>query len=165
MQIVAPFQNKMFRLVRRLLISVDSAEDACQEVLLKLWKMRTNLSSYRSVEALAMTMAKNHCLDVLKSKQSQELRIVHSNFDQSETSIDKHIEIKEALGLVGTIINKLPEKQRLVMQLKDIEQYDFEEIEEMLDISYSAIRTNLSRARQYVKEELVKLQNYGLQKS
>jgi RNA polymerase sigma factor (sigma-70 family) len=165
MQMITPFQNKMFRLVRRLLISVDSTEDACQEVLLKLWNMRTKLGSYRSVEALAMTMAKNHCLDVLKSKQAQELRIVHSNFDNRETSIGRQIEMKESVGIVGSIINKLPEKQRLVIQLKDIEQYDFEEIEEVLGMSYSAIRTNLSRARQYVKEELIKIQNYGLQKS
>ncbi len=165
MHIVSPFRDKMFRVVKRLLVSVDATEDACQEILIKLWKMRANLSAYRSVEALAMTMAKNHCLDILKSKQSQELRLVHSNFANREASISKNFEMKESLAFVGEIIDELPEKQRLVIQMKDIEQYDFDEIEEMLQMSYTAIRTNLSRARQTVKERLLQMHNYGLQKS
>ncbi len=165
MQIITPFQDKMFRVIRLLLVSIDSSEDACQEVLLKLWNMRSKLSSYRSVEALAMTMAKNHCLDILKSKHSQELRLVHSNYDNREMMVTDRIDLEDSMKMVTTIIDTLPEKQRLVMQLKDIEQYDFDEIEDMLEMSYSAIRTNLSRARQYVKEELIKMHNYGLQKS
>ena len=65
---IMPFKDKLFRLAKRLLLSTEEAEDATQEVLLKLWNKNENLSNYNSLEAFAMTMTKNYCLDQLKSK-------------------------------------------------------------------------------------------------
>ena len=66
--IVQPFKDKVFRLARRLLISVEEAEDVSQEILMRLWKNNENLHNYKNIEAFAMTMTKNYCLDQLKSK-------------------------------------------------------------------------------------------------
>ena len=63
MQLVLPFKDKVFRVAKRLLVSTEEAEDATQEVLVKLWTKNESLSAYNSVEALAMTMTKNYCLD------------------------------------------------------------------------------------------------------
>jgi len=64
-ELVMPFKDKLFRLAKRFLISKDSAEDATQDIYLKLWKNKEKLKTYNNVEAFAMTMIKNHCLDVL----------------------------------------------------------------------------------------------------
>ena len=56
----------------------------------------------------------------------------------------------------------LPVKQKMVLQLRDIEQLDFEEISELLEMNPTAIRVTLSRARKAVKEQLIKQYNYGL---
>ena len=77
---VLPFKDKLYRLAKRLLVSSDEAEDAVQEVYLKLWKGREVIHKYKSPEAFAMTMTKNYCLDRLKSKQASNLKIVHSNY-------------------------------------------------------------------------------------
>ena len=69
--IISPFKDKMFRVARRILVSLEEAEDATQEVLLKLWKLRHKFMDYNSPEAFAMTVTKNWCLDRLKSKQAQ----------------------------------------------------------------------------------------------
>ena len=79
-QLIAPFKDKVFRLAKRLLISTEEAEDATQEVLVKLWSKNENLDHYNSVEAFAMTMTKNYCLDQLKSKRAGNLKIVNTNF-------------------------------------------------------------------------------------
>jgi len=76
--LVVPFQDRLYRLAKRILVSADEAEDAVQEVLLKLWRGRKNIGSYRSPEAFAITMTKNYCLDRLKSKQASNLKIVHT---------------------------------------------------------------------------------------
>lgn len=60
--IITPFKDKLYRLAKRLLLSVEEAEDATQEVLIRLWNRNENLNSYNSIEALAMTMTKNYCL-------------------------------------------------------------------------------------------------------
>ena len=59
--LVSPFKDKLFRLAKRLLISREEAEDATQEILLKLWAKKKNITQYNNVEAFAMTMTKNFC--------------------------------------------------------------------------------------------------------
>jgi|TARA_B100000497_G_scaffold7898_1_gene8075 RNA polymerase sigma factor (sigma-70 family) len=158
---ILPCKNTLYRLAKRLLVSSDEAEDAVQEVFLKLWKGRDKINNYRSPEAFAITVTKNYCLDRLKSKQASNLKIVHSNYKNSE-NIERTIEGNEGVELVTKIMETLPEKQKMIMQLRDIEQFEFAEISQMLEINETAIRVALSRARKVVREQLIKQYNYGI---
>lgn len=158
---ILPCKNTLYRLAKRLLVSSDEAEDAVQEVFLKLWKGRDHIDNYRSPKAFAITMTKNYCLDRLKSKQASNLKIVHSNYKNSE-NIERTIEGNEGVELVTKIMETLPEKQKMIMQLRDIEQFEFAEISQMLEINETAIRVALSRARKVVREQLIKQYNYGI---
>lgn len=160
-EIVMPFKDRLFRLAKRILVSDDEAEDAVQEVLYKLWRGRDKIKNYRSPEAFAITMTKNYCLDRLKSKQAGNLRIVHSNYE-SVGSMEKQMEAVEGVELVKKIMEDLTPTQKIVMQLRDVEQFEFAEIAKMLDSSETAIRVSLSRARKAVREALIKKYNYGI---
>ncbi|WP_250434555.1 RNA polymerase sigma factor [Hanstruepera flava] len=162
LHIVMPFKDKVFRLAKRLLVSREEAEDATQEVLLKLWNNKTKMSEYKNVEAFSMTMTKNFCLDKLKSKQAQNLKIVHSNYQDHNVSVQKQVELNDSLDWVGRIIEDLPEQQKMVIQLRDIEQYDYDEIAKMLDMNPTAIRVALSRARKTIREKLTNTHSYGI---
>src|SRR6187402_91040 len=105
--LINPFKDKVFRLAKRLLLSTEEAEDATQEVLVKLWNKNENLKTYNSVEALAMTMTKNYCLDQLKSKRASNLKIEHANFLGKEASLDKQFEDGDSLKWVEKIISQL----------------------------------------------------------
>ncbi len=161
--LVMPFKDKLYRLAKRLLVSTEEAEDATQEVLMKLWDKKKRIGAYRNVEAFAMTMTKNFCLDRLKSKQSGSLKLVHSNYADDRTSLQKEVEVNDSLEWVGRIMEGLPEQQKLVLQLRDVEQYDYDEISEMLDMKPTAVRVALSRARKAVREQLIKKHSYGIQ--
>ena len=158
---VLPFKDKVYRLAKRLLVSRDEAEDATQELYLKLWKNKESLEGYKNMEAFAMTMTKNYCLDQLKSKRASNLTLVHSNYANPE-SLQKNIEVKDEAGLLLQLINELPEKQRLVIQLRDVENYDYDEIGEILEMEQTAIRVTLSRARKTLREKFIKKQQYGI---
>lgn len=158
---ILPFKDKAYRLAKRLLTSADEAEDAVQEMYYKLWKNKEKMSAYKSVEAVAMTITKNYCLDRLKSKQAANITLVHSNYKEKTTSLEKQIEEKDSVSNVHRWINELPEQQKIIMQLRDIEQYEFSEIADVLKISEGAIRVSLSRARKTIKEKLIKAHNYG----
>ncbi len=162
LHIVLPFKDKLYRLAKRYLISTDSAEDATQEILLKLWINKLKLKNYNNVEAFAMTMTKNYCLDRLKAKSSQNLKLVHSNYKDNTVALEKQIETNDSVSIVEKLLNELPEKQRVIMQLRDIEQYTFEEIGKILELKPTAIRVNLSRARKTIREKLLKKHNYGI---
>jgi RNA polymerase sigma factor (sigma-70 family) len=162
MQLVAPFKDKVFRLAKRLLISTEEAEDATQEVMVKLWSKNESLESYNNIEAFAMTMTKNYCLDQLKSKRAGNLKIVHDNYTDKEPSLEKKVEDSDSLDWVEKIINQLPVQQRILIQMRDIEQYEFAEIAEITDMNETAIRVALSRARKTIRESMSKTHSYGI---
>ncbi len=161
LETVLPCKDRLYRLAKRLLVSSDEAEDAVQEVFLKLWNGREKIENYRSPEAFAITMTKNYCLDRLKSRQASNLKIVHSNYKNTE-NIERDVEANEGVELVTKIMKTLPEKQKIIMQLRDIEQFEFVEIAQMLEINETAIRVALSRARKTVRKQLIKQYNYGI---
>ena len=160
---VSPFKDKIFRLAKRLLISTEEAEDATQEVMVKLWTKNETLSELRSMEAMAMTMTKNYCLDQLKSKRAGNLTLVHNNYTDSQASLQQKIEDVDSWSWVEKIINDLPEQQKLVIQMRDIEQYEFEDIAKTLGMSEATIRVALSRARKTIREVMTKTHNYGIE--
>jgi RNA polymerase sigma factor (sigma-70 family) len=162
LQVIAPFKDKVFRLAKRLLVSTEEAEDATQEVLVKLWNKNEILESYSSVEAFAMTMTKNFCLDQLKSKRAGNLQIVHSNYTDRQASLQQQLEDLDTLAWVEKIINDLPEQQRLIIQMRDIEQYEFADISKILEMNETAIRVALSRARKTIRENITKTHQYGI---
>jgi RNA polymerase sigma factor (sigma-70 family) len=162
MQLITPFKDKLFRTAKRLLVSTEEAEDATQEVLVKLWNKNESLSSYNSVEALAMTMTKNYCLDQLKSKRASNLSIVHNNFVSKDASLQQKIEDSDTWQWVEKIINDLPEQQKLIVQFREIEEMEFEEIGKVLDMNETAVRVALSRARKTIREKMIKTHHYGI---
>jgi len=160
--LIAPFKDKVFRLAKRLLVSTEEAQDATQDVLVKLWDKRESLEKYGSVEAFAMTITKNYCLDQLKSKRAGNLQIVHNNFTDRQPGMQQQLEDSDSLSWVEKIINQLPEQQRLIVQFRDVEQYEFEEIAKMMDMNETAVRVALSRARKTIREFMTKTHSYGI---
>jgi RNA polymerase sigma-70 factor (ECF subfamily) len=161
-KLVLPFKDKVFRLAKRLLVSREEAEDATQEILIKLWKNNEKIKEYRNVEAFSMTMTKNFCLDRLKSKQAQNLKIVHSNYQDHNVSLQKDLENRDSVDWVSKIIEELPEQQKIILQLRDIEEYDYDEIAKVVDMNPTAIRVALSRARKTIREKLTNTHQYGI---
>lgn len=162
MLLVVPFKDKVFRLAKRLLISTEEAEDATQEVLVKLWNKKETLNGYTSIEAFAMTMTKNYCLDQLKSKRAGNLKIVHTNFTDREAGLQQKVEDRDSWSWAERMINKLPEQQKLIVQMRDVEQYDYEEIARIMDMNETAVRVALSRARKTIREYITKTHSYGI---
>lgn len=161
-QITNLFKDKLFRLAKRLLVSTEEAEDATQEVLVKLWNKNESLQQYKNIEAVAMTITKNHCLDQLKSKRALNLSIAHNNYIDQQSTAEQKTEVNDNLEWVEKIINQLPEQQRVLIQLRDVEQYEYFEIAKIVDMTESAIRTTLSRTRKTIREKMQQKHNHGI---
>ena len=72
------------------------------------------------------------------------------------------MEHQDSVNQVHKLIENLPEQQKIIIQLRDIEQYDFDEICKMVDMKPTAVRVALSRARKTIREALIKKHNYGV---
>ena len=161
-ELVNPFKDKVFRLAKRLLTSTEEAEDAAQEVMVKLWNKKDDLSAYNNVEALAMTMTKNYCLDQLKNKRASNLKIDSLEFSENRSKLEDEIENKDSLNWVEKFIEVLPVQQKIIIQMRDIEGYEFEQMAEILEMNETAIRVALSRARKSIRESMLKTHSYGI---
>jgi RNA polymerase sigma-70 factor (ECF subfamily) len=73
----------------------------------------------------------------------------------------KDIIIKDIAQYTTHIISTLPERQRLAIQMRDVEGYELEEIAEVLECDQTSVRMNLSRARKSIREQILKAMNYG----
>ena len=163
LQRILAIQDSMFRLAKSLLKSTEESEDAVQEVLAKLWQNMNKIATLSNIEGYAMTMTKNYCLDRLKSRQASELRLVHLKHDKATGSLDKQIEYRDSVAQVFAFMEALPKLQKIVLQLRDVEQYDFETLAQITELSEGAVRVTLSRARKTIRKKLIKAHQHGIE--
>lgn len=156
---VMPFKDKLFRLARRILNEPD-AEDIVQDVFYRLWSRQDDIGKYRSLEAFAMVVTRNLCLDRVKLKSYRNEGLEEWNEPVDNKSPDKMAELKNDVDMVHKVLQTLPEQQRSVLQMRDIEQMEFEEIGEVMSMNLNAVRVNLSRARKAIRDEIRKMHNY-----
>ena len=93
------------------------------------------------------------------------MRLVHVNYEKATDSLSQALEQKDSFSIVEKAMETLPEAQRLLVQLRDIEGLSYTEIEAVVSMKPTAIRVALSRARKTLKEHLVKNHAYGLTKN
>lgn len=160
---IFPIRDKLYRFALRITGSVHEAEDVVQEVLEKVWKTPAEQSDIvQNWEAWCMTLTRNRSLD---KARSQSLRRVASLDGLAErpngTSSQAHaLENRDLADQVKRMMQELPEKQRLVMHLRDIEELSYEEISEVLNISLDQVKVNLHRARKAIREQLTATLNH-----
>lgn len=151
-------KDEMYRFAKRFLLSSDEAQDVVQDLMVKFWQMRESISDV-NIKSYAMKAVKNECLNRLKhhevKKGFADMQFANSNYYKPEVN-----NLKEK---IVEFINQLPEKQKMVMHLKDVEEYEVSEISEILGIEENAVRVNLMRARQKVKVQITNLMNYEAQ--
>lgn len=162
---VIPLNGKLYRFAVSILKNNHDAEDVVQEIFLKLWNMRNELETINNLAAFAYKMTRNLCLDRLKMKRPQSFEDQPGLADRLEredrlSDPEKKMTIKETVDKVKLIMKKLPELQRTIMQLRDIEELTYEEIAKIMGMEINTVRVNLSRARKSVRESLIK--NYTL---
>lgn len=162
---VVPAGNKVYGFALRLLRDEDEAKDALQEVFIKLWKMRDRLDEYNSIEALCMRITKNHCLDKIKLRRTVSLENhPPADLEYRQDNPQEHLEWQEGTQRVREFLARLPEQQRMILEMRDFGGLSYEEIEEAMGLSVNTIRVNLSRARKKIKELYIQINDYGLAK-
>ena len=159
-----PNQEKLFRIAKRLLVSVDEAKDAVQEINIKWWQMPPEKKqALQNVESYAVTMIKNYCLDRLKSREAQNLPVDESMLTiADEQGLARRIEQRDGLDWVSKLINTLPEPGRLIIHLREIENYEFSAIAQIVDLPETTVRVYLSRARKKLRSQYLKIDPHGI---
>ncbi|MDO9635188.1 MAG: sigma-70 family RNA polymerase sigma factor [Paludibacter sp.] len=153
---ILPIRDKLFHIAHKLLQEEEDAEDAVQEVLLKLWQTRDSLDRYDNAAAFATTVTKNHCLDKLRVKKRTDSLDDTHHLRESHDNPYLQLERRNTEEILRRIIKQLPQLQQEIIRMKDMEEYEVEEIAEITGTKPDAVRVNLSRARKKVREAYIK---------
>lgn len=148
-------KDKLFRFAFSILRNSEDSQDAVQEVVLRLWKNRCSLDSSKNPESYCLNAIKNLCFDEIR-KQKQD-----NNYLQSLTNGFSEEPVVEQTDIIEKLkeeLHRLPEQQRIAIELKDFQGLEYKEISEILEQSIDSIRANVSRGRKRLfkifKEEL-----------
>jgi RNA polymerase sigma-70 factor (ECF subfamily) len=160
--VVLPIRKTLYNYALRLLNDVEETEDTVQEVLLKLWMMRNKLDEYQSIDALSMQITKNICLNKLSYKKRHQTEMIVEYQESLRTeSIENYLEKSDMVVTVKQIIETLSPLQKMIIKMRDVEDYELSHIADITGCTIEAVRMNLSRARKKVKEEFFKINNMG----
>lgn len=156
-QHIFPIRHKLFRFALRITGSTHEAEDVVQEVMEKVWKSPAEQSAtVQNWEAWCMTLTRNRSLDKARSQNLRRTAPLDGLPERPNDTVNQAnaVENRDLADRVKLMMQDLPEKQRLVMHLRDIEELSYEEIAEVLSISLDQVKVNLHRARKSIREQL-----------
>lgn len=159
MELYKMYYKAMYNACLRIVQDTMEAEDIMQEAFLKAFDKIDTFKGEVSFGAWLKKIVVNHSLDHLK-KRKLDLVEMNENIGKNMADNDPQVN-EEELSLevkrIKEAINELPDGYKIVLNLKLIEGYDYEEISEILDIQESAARSQFSRARKklvtYLKEK------------
>ena len=158
--IALPYSRKLYPMLFRILKNQEETRDALQDLMVKLWTKRNEFKNCQNLQSYIYTMAKNHGIDLLKKKRPFSIGNYEGQQMLNFTDQNQQYDETEKLNHVRLVIQNLPEKMRNVIQMRDIDEFTFDEIKDVTGIEISHIRVILSRARLRVKKEIEKIYEY-----
>ena len=160
-QSVNEYSDLIYRVALHACGNQMDAEDMVQEAYLKLWNKRDELADVLNTEAYCVTLIKNLCYDVLRRSQPDEDGRPPEELNlPMDTNIAREIEQRDEVNQVKRLIGRLPEQQKRVILLRDVNDCSFEEIEQATGLNAINIRVLLSRARKKIREQYNAIMNY-----
>ncbi|MDL2312279.1 sigma-70 family RNA polymerase sigma factor [Bacteroidales bacterium OttesenSCG-928-B11] len=148
---VIQYQDSLYRMAKALVKDEDFAKDILQDLYVKLWVKREHLVGVIHFHAYMMRALRNLCLDNLK-KNRWIMEDVDDHLESGTENPHALLERKDFNMMISKLIEQLPELQRTVLHLKDVEGLDVKEIAYISDLTENAVRVNLCRARQRLRE-------------
>jgi RNA polymerase sigma-70 factor (ECF subfamily) len=147
-------RDKVFRLSWRMLGGPHDAEDAVQEVFLKVFR---TVGSYRGDSAFSTwlyRMTANHCLDILRRRKVLSF-IGMDKAPEPPSTDDTSVSARRHLSpVVQRALARLPEKQRACLLLCEMEERRYEEIAKIVGISLGSVKSSIHRAKRAMREAL-----------
>lgn len=155
-ELVNNYQEKLYWHIRKMVINHADADDVLQNVFIRVWK---NLDGFRSDSSLytwLYRIATNECLSFLK--QQKRRRIFGNGADNNEAlsklEDDEYFEGDEIQRKLQQALLVLPDKQRLVFNMKYFDEMKYTEMSEILDTSVGALKSSYHHAVKKIEEFL-----------
>lgn len=156
---VLPLKDKIFRLALCITFDREESEDITQDTLVRVWERRNEWHQIENIEAYCLTICRRMAVDYvrkkkLKSDKEQDIANYQFSFVHTETTPDEILDQRQRVMAVQQLIDQLPEVQRTIIQLRDIEGMRYDEIALSTGLTETQVKVYLHRARKKIRENL-----------
>lgn len=151
-------------LIRRMMRNSDDVEDLVQETFVKAFNAIASFNHEYAFSTWLYRIASNHCIDFLRKKRLKTFSIdqpmethdgeLHYEISDSTWLPDTDIHNQEKTSLLNAAIQELPEKYRVVIELRHTEELDYQEIANKLGLPLGTVKAHLFRAREMLYKKL-----------
>ncbi len=145
--------QRLYRVAYYILENEADAQDALQELYLKLWKGKDFLDNVLSPQAYSIRLLKNICIDRIRIARKTVLTETVPEVEADRPQ-DERIDSRERLQKVLAAIKSLPERQGQILRLRLVEGKSYSQIAEITKLNYLTIRVMLSKARKSLKNRI-----------
>jgi len=170
--LVEKYQQRIFSIVFHLVRRRDEVEDLAQEVFFKAFRAIRSYNFQSSFATWLSRIAVNHCYDYLRKVRASHLSYYSEMTEESAHELERKAESQLPQGLdhgeklalrdfVGKLLERAPEDDRLILTLKELEDYSVEEIADLLKLKTSTVKVRLHRARKRMLEDLGRWRQEG----
>lgn len=149
-----PYADRFYRAAYYLLESESDAEDAVQELYLKLWSARSSLKDVRNPSAYGLSMLKNICIDRIRRRSARQTEPLEKAPPVEDGPSQNPIEARDTLRFLLNEMEKLPQKQRDVLKMRVIDRLEYEDISKRTGLSQVYVRVLVAAARKTLKSKL-----------
>ena len=155
---LARYQDKVYRLCCALLRDPSAAEDAAQESLVRIWKAIGGYDGRASLSTWIYTITRNRCLSAIERRRElaslSDDAIAAEAEAQAQTLGAADDEPQQGAALLRELVDLLPERYRRTLTLFYYQDRSVSEVARMLAMPEGTVKTNLSRARAALAEQL-----------
>ncbi len=150
----------LYRFALSILKEPETAKDAVQDCLAKIWRKKDDLGEVQNLQAWTFRIVKNHCLDVIRGSRHTE-DIAHSVSISDQSAADFELLYEDQQHWLKKVLDTLSHKQQEVFHLREIEEMSYQEICDITGLSMNEVKVNLHRARTSIRAKLEKVEAYG----
>lgn len=162
--LIGLYENNIYKLCLKMLQNEEEAADAFQEVCLKVWKQLKHYKGDAKLGTWIYRLTTNQCIDLLRKnkKHITDISIFQRNEKDEEWLLDEvskedvamQVETQVLQEVIQVGLSELKPEYKAIIVLKDMEDYSYEEIASILQISLGTVKSRLSRARKALKKVL-----------
>lgn len=161
-----PAADKMYRYALSILNDRETAQDVVQDCLAKIWKNRDKLPRIQNVDSWVMRITRNQCYDWVKvnrfSLSGDGDMTKYANSMAGDMTADSQTSFNDQMYWLKQVVGSLPQKQREVYHLREVEEMTYQDIAEILSLNLSEVKVTLHRTRQKIRAKITKIEAYGL---
>ncbi|MEG6611909.1 sigma-70 family RNA polymerase sigma factor [Pseudoclostridium thermosuccinogenes] len=164
-QLIEDYQKRVFNIALRMIGNYDDANELAQEVFIRIFKSIKDFKEESSLSTWIYRITTNVCLDEIRKRKNKNVVSLDEEVKLEEGDLQRQVEDtrptpdviaekNEVRKLVKDAIMSLPEEQRTVIILRDIQGFSYEEIAKIMKCPEGTVKSRINRSRQILRDRL-----------